>query len=203
MSKWRQWQQRQQAMKTWQTSRNPATLLGMVQGLDLSSQRKLQLFTGACYRHVLLDSDLELLSWLDLSDRVADGLIDHTELRNAWNWRQPCNPLPFPTNAEVARNVTARKARNGEAERRWQVWLLHEMFENRFPPIFIETCWQTTTVIALAQSIYAERAFDRMPILGDALEEAGCTTAAILDHCRRPGEHVRGCWLVDLILGKE
>jgi len=41
-----------------------------------------------------------------------------------------------------------------------------------------------------------------MPILADALEDAGCTDAAILEHCRGPGPHVRGCWVVDLILGK-
>ncbi len=55
---------------------------------------------------------------------------------------------------------------------------------------------------ALARSIYDDRAFDRLPVLADALEDAGCTDAAILDHCRGPGPHVRGCWVVDLILGK-
>ena len=60
----------------------------------------------------------------------------------------------------------------------------------------------TPTVVQLAQSIYDDRAFDRLPILADALEEAGCTDAAILDHCRGPGPHVRGCWAVDLLLGK-
>jgi hypothetical protein len=55
----------------------------------------------------------------------------------------------------------------------------------------------------LAQAIYDDRAFDRLPILADALEEAGCDTADILAHCRGPGPHVRGCWVVDLILGKQ
>ena len=55
---------------------------------------------------------------------------------------------------------------------------------------------------ALAGAIYDERAFDRLPVLGDALEDAGCADAAILAHCRGPGEHVRGCWVVDLLLGK-
>jgi hypothetical protein len=57
-------------------------------------------------------------------------------------------------------------------------------------------------VVKLAQAIYDERAFNRLPILADALEEAGCTTAEILNHCRQPGEHVRGCWVVNAILGK-
>jgi hypothetical protein len=55
----------------------------------------------------------------------------------------------------------------------------------------------------IAGAIYEERAFDRLPILADALEEAGCTDAEVLEHCRGPGPHVRGCWVVDLLLGKE
>jgi len=55
----------------------------------------------------------------------------------------------------------------------------------------------------LASAIYGERAFDRMPILADAFEEAGCDHADVLTHCRGPGPHVRGCWEVDLMLGKE
>jgi hypothetical protein len=59
------------------------------------------------------------------------------------------------------------------------------------------------TVNHLAQAIYTDRAFDRMPILADALEDAGCTNQDILEHCRGGGEHVRGCWVVDLLLAKE
>jgi hypothetical protein len=58
-------------------------------------------------------------------------------------------------------------------------------------------------VARLARGIYDDRAFDRLPILADALEDAGCHDTAILDHCRQPGPHVRGCWVVDLLLGKE
>jgi hypothetical protein len=61
----------------------------------------------------------------------------------------------------------------------------------------------TLTVKQLAESIYQERAFDRLPILADALEEVGCTDAAILEHCRGPGPHVRGCWVVDLLTGRQ
>ena len=55
---------------------------------------------------------------------------------------------------------------------------------------------------AIARHIYDDRAFHDLPILADALEDAGCADAAILDHCRGPGPHVRGCWAVDLLLGK-
>jgi hypothetical protein len=62
--------------------------------------------------------------------------------------------------------------------------------------------WEGGTVPRLAAAVYEERAFDRLPILADALEEAGCTDADILGHLRRPGPHVRGCWVLDLLLGK-
>ncbi len=62
--------------------------------------------------------------------------------------------------------------------------------------------WKGGTIPKLAQAIYDERAFDRLPILADALEEAGCTDAAILTHCRQPGPHFRGCFVVDWVLEK-
>jgi hypothetical protein len=62
--------------------------------------------------------------------------------------------------------------------------------------------WCRGVIPTLAAAIYDERAFDRLPILGDALEDAGCTDQAILGHCRSGGEHVRGCWVVDLCLEK-
>jgi hypothetical protein len=63
--------------------------------------------------------------------------------------------------------------------------------------------WQNRTLSRMAQSIYDDRAFDRLPILADALEDAGCTDPAILNHCRLPREHVRGCWVIDHLLGRE
>src|SRR5262249_22250590 len=81
--------------------------------------------------------------------------------------------------------------------------LVRDIFGNPFSPVTVNRSWLTSNVTALAQSIYDEKAFDRMPILADALEEAGCTNTDILNHCRQPAEHVRGCWVVDLVLGKE
>jgi hypothetical protein len=62
--------------------------------------------------------------------------------------------------------------------------------------------WRDGTVRRLAETIYNERRFADLPVLADALEEAGCTDAEILDHCRGGGEHVLGCWMVDLVLAK-
>ncbi|MBL8795551.1 MAG: hypothetical protein JNM56_16720 [Planctomycetia bacterium] len=80
--------------------------------------------------------------------------------------------------------------------------MLKDIFGNPFRPVAFNSAWRTATVVSFAQGIYAERAFDRLPILADALEDAGCDNADILKHCREPGEHVRGCWCVDLLLGK-
>jgi hypothetical protein len=62
--------------------------------------------------------------------------------------------------------------------------------------------WNGGTVAKLAAAIYDERRFGDLPILADALEEAGCADAAVLAHCREPGDHVRGCWAVDLLTGR-
>ena len=79
---------------------------------------------------------------------------------------------------------------------------IRDIFGNPFRPVTLDSRWLSETVVALATGIYADRAFDRMPILADALEEAGCDHPDILAHCRGAGSHVRGCWVVDLILGK-
>jgi hypothetical protein len=91
------------------------------------------------------------------------------------------------------------------AEEKSQADILRCIFGHLFrPPTIVPAVpvWNDGTARKLAQSIYEERAFDRLPILADALEDAGCTDAAILEHCRGPGPHVRGCWAVDLLLGK-
>jgi hypothetical protein len=80
--------------------------------------------------------------------------------------------------------------------------LIREVFGNPCRSVKVNSAWLTSTVLSLASASYDERAFDRLPILADALEDAGCDNADILNHCRRQGEHVRGCWAVDIVLGK-
>jgi hypothetical protein len=85
-----------------------------------------------------------------------------------------------------------------------QAALLREIFGNPFCSVKFNKAWRTSDVMLFANGIYAERAFDRMPILADALQDAGCGSADILDHLRDPhAKHVRGCWALDLVLGKE
>jgi hypothetical protein len=88
--------------------------------------------------------------------------------------------------------------------------LVRDVFGNPFRPVTISSSWQSPQVVALAQAGYDERDLPagtldttRLAVLADALEEAGCADAALLGHLRGPGPHVRGCWAVDLILGKQ
>jgi hypothetical protein len=97
----------------------------------------------------------------------------------------------------------AKKRTATIAEKRYQIALLHDIFDNRFHPVTLDKSRLSSTVIDLARTIYGENAFDRMPILANALQDAGCASKEIINHCRSEGPHVRGCWAVDLILGKE
>jgi hypothetical protein len=86
--------------------------------------------------------------------------------------------------------------------RRETVSFLHDIFGNPFRPVTADPPWLTSTVVALAAQMYESRDFSAMHILADALQDAGCDNLNILNHARGPGPHVRGCWVVDLILGK-
>lgn len=93
-----------------------------------------------------------------------------------------------------------------DAERADQTSLLRDIVGNPFHSVAIELswlAWRHGTVAKLAKVIYDKRAFDRLPFLAEALVDAGCTNEAILAHCRSGGEHVRGCWAVDLLLGMD
>jgi hypothetical protein len=80
--------------------------------------------------------------------------------------------------------------------------LVRDIFGDPFRKVTLLRRWRTTNVIDLANTIYEVKAFDRMPILGDALMDAGCNDPTILDHCRTAAPHARGCWVVDLLLEK-
>jgi hypothetical protein len=114
------------------------------------------------------------------------------------------------TGWDVARNAawSAAHAVNVAApkERQAQCELLRDAFGNPFSPERFDPSWlhwHDSCVVKMAQSIYAERRFEDLAILADALEEAGCDNEMILWHCREPGEHARGCWVLDEILRKK
>jgi hypothetical protein len=112
-----------------------------------------------------------------------------TRLRN--HFRRPAAPVWLPTvRPETLAEQTAQTA------------LLHDIFGNPFRPVAFDPVWRTDTALALARQMYETRDFTTMPILADALQDAGCNNTDILDHCRGLGPHVRGCFVVDLVLGK-
>jgi hypothetical protein len=80
------------------------------------------------------------------------------------------------------------------------VQLLRDIFGNPFRPVSIQAAWRTDTAMSLARGMYESGDCSPMPILADALEEGGCASAGILDHCRSPGPHFRGCWVLDSLL---
>jgi hypothetical protein len=98
-----------------------------------------------------------------------------------------------------------------EADEAWQSALIGQaarhanflrcLFGNPFRPVTAGP-WVTPSAVAVSRDIYDRRDFAALPLLADLLEEAGCPEQSVLDHCRTPGEHARGCWAVDLVLGK-
>jgi hypothetical protein len=83
--------------------------------------------------------------------------------------------------------------------------VVRDIFGNPFRPVSLDPAWLSWnegTVPRIAQVIYEDGRFNKLPVLADALEEAGCDNDAILSHCREPGPHARGCWVIDQVLGK-
>jgi hypothetical protein len=88
------------------------------------------------------------------------------------------------------------------AEQAAQCGLLRDILGNPFRPPRLEPAWLTPAAAAIARRAYDERDFAALPVLADALEDAGCTEVELLGHLRGAGPHVRGCWAIDLLLGK-
>jgi hypothetical protein len=113
------------------------------------------------------------------------------------------HPVLRGERAAYAAGEATAELREGE-DRIWQCDLARDLFPRE--PGKIKRAWLSVNegaVLRLAQTIHAEGAFDQVPVLGDALEEAGCTDKVILSHCRSSGLHTRGCWVVDLVLGEK
>ena len=87
--------------------------------------------------------------------------------------------------------------------RRAFVRTLHGLFGNPFGPVTFDPRWKTADVVELARAIHDEQAFERLPVLADALMDAGCDEPAVIAHCREPGAHYRGCWVIDAVLDLE
>jgi hypothetical protein len=209
----------------WLACTDPQPMLEFLR--DKASARKLRLFAVACCRrvwHLLIDERSRLA--VEVAEHYADGLLLEDEAQTAFNGACEASRL-IRRNHAAETMLQLRRHRdpdqlfriaffaafavgNGVSHMRpaygvdpvTQSNFLREICGNPLRAATINPAWRTANATALAQSIYADRAFERLPILADALEDAGCDDADILSHCRQPGEHVRGCWVVDLLLEK-
>lgn len=190
----------------------------------LTSQRKLRLAACACCRRIEhLLHDIRSQKLIEVNEQFADGEASAEELRRTHDMaraalgslreglyheaavvilglREWLHAELFRAMREVVRNELSESFAHPEFTLQCEV--IRCVTGNPFRPIAFDTSWRSETVVALATGIYADRAFDRLPILADALEEAGCDYPDILAHCREPGPHARGCWVVDLVLNK-
>ena len=199
----------------WLTCNEPMPMLEFLQAIGKLTERKARLFTVAhCRQHWQAQGKAGQSS-VEVAEKYADGLANNQELEASretfrdWNssssyiensaWAATCEKA-----WEGARCVSF--STGGKSD--WKQFTtarcaaLRDVFGNPFHPITLNASWLTPKVVALAQTVYEDRAFNRMPELADVLEDAGCTNADILTHCRGRGPHVRGCWVVDLLLGK-
>jgi hypothetical protein len=201
----------------WRISDNPYNLLEFL--FAATSERKVRLLAVACCREDARvmghDRSRRTVEWMD---RMIHGLAsandpdepsdDNHDYLDAVNY---CIGVFTAGDVEAAvwaimwtvEAINQIDPSSASDRQRAQATLIRDIFGNPFRPVSVDPAWRTSTVVSLAQGIYDERAFDRLPILADALEDAGCTDADMLNHCRQPGEHVRGCWALDLLLGKQ
>jgi hypothetical protein len=184
--------------------------------------RKLRLFVAGCYR----------LIWDRIPSGAYRGAVEAGEafadggpIEAAWAARDaavelaagdftaiPADPLEegglYPAwrqFVEALERVSAPispLARTGDEARALHLAVFRDVFGNPFRPVAFDPAWRTEAVVTLARGMYEGRDFAAMPVLADALDDAGCDHPDILAHCRGPGPHVRGCWVADLVLGK-
>lgn len=207
----------------WLALTDPTPMLKFLCRRDALTARKQRLFAVGCCRriwHILTDERSRAA--VEVTERLADGLASHEERRatvraalDATEDMRTAGESYYYAASAADDLVTgenlglfdswceaALTGKPGQSEEPYQALLVRDVFGNPFHPVAIKPSWLTSDVRTLAEGIYNDRAFDRMPILADALQDAGCDNDDVLSHCRGGGPHVRGCWVVDLVLGK-
>lgn len=204
----------------WQICSRPTEMLDHLRGR--CSDRKLRLFACACCRriwHRLTDARSRL--GVEVAERYADGEASDKELlvafRDAWNSFGSTCSYGSSTGYQPARTACTAafpKAslilheyqipfRTMPGEWQGQADLLRCLFGNPFRPIQFDRAWCSRDAVGIAQAIYDNRDFLRLPMLAEAIHDAGCADEAVIAHCWDGGEHARGCWVVDAVLCKE
>jgi hypothetical protein len=214
-----------EAEAEWNASINVSQMLCFLHQERRASARKLRLFACACVRRVLdLADHPSSRRAIKVAEAFADGLQSSKELREAYSALQSqsqatdqgqvilavswaANPYAISEYLAIqaaAYAVSARKYDGIEfAEQGCHAAILRDVFGHALQALVPRSSNYGGTPTRIARFIYDRRSFEDLPILADALEEAGCDNADILNHCRQPGEHVRGCWALDAVLGKE
>ena len=175
-----------------------------------ASERKLRLFACACSRRQLCGQlNPPIAAVVDVAERFADG---RATMAGVWAVRKVARRAAQQAGCREWFVPSWVAARSRTREILWappQVEaaapLVRDIFGNPFRPVVIDPAWlrwHDSLAVSMARRMYDSRDFTNMPVLADSLEEAGCTDRGILSHCRSGGEHVRGCWVVDLLLGK-
>jgi hypothetical protein len=186
---------------TWLSCPVPRHLLRYLK--DRTTDRKLRLWACAATAHRYAQSESTLafvalvVAWADGArpDELKSHRRDGLGSDSAWE-------AAYEGTLRALEKLSSSEKKDQYTE--FQLAAVHEIFGNPFRPVAVEPAWRTADVMLLARGIYEDKAFDRMPILADALEEAGCANPAILEHCRDTRlVHLRGCWLIDAILTKQ
>jgi hypothetical protein len=215
----------------WLKCTDPEPMLQFLRGKV--SARKLRLFACACCRRLrALLKDKNLCILIETIELYADGLARAKDLLTPNQAYQKgkvrlCGAgaivIAARTGLDFYRGISKEEAafnvaretsemslnalitqKKADRAMKVQSHILRDIIGNPFlHRVDIDSAWLTPTVKALAQVFYNDRRFIDLPILADALEEVGCTNQQILNHCRQPGVHVRGCWVVDSVLAKE
>jgi hypothetical protein len=211
----------------WLQGTDPNPMLDYLAGRQDASDRKLRLFVvGYARRHWDSLEDSRSRIGLEIAERYADGKAGGRELHLGWrvsfnaarkgkqehhtaDWAAVVTTLD--TGGECVDllmvDVLDESLPENAAEQAVLCDLLRDVFGNPFRPVQVARSrlrswlrWNDGTVRRLARAVYDERAFERLPVLADALEEAGCDNEEIINHCRGAGPHVRGCFVLDLLL---
>jgi hypothetical protein len=203
----------------WLACDDPTLMTEVV--LGRASDRRLRLVACGCCREKWWRFSDQQLELVEAAERYADGILDEAEREDlhqvyvggggsASPEFRYAGKVPDPL-TRLASECLAPPGHDAEfgwgdsfsqPERPLRVTIVRDIFGNPFRPVTLDPAWLTSTAVAVAKGMYESRDFSPMPILADALQDAGCTSEDVLSHCRGGGLHVRGCWVVDLVLGK-